>query len=429
MTTWDDIRTAIQNFWNWLTSTTGSVSAQFTDTLGELGSWLFGGIKWLADQLYNGLTSFGNWLYSGLSWIGDKLKEGYEAIAQWISGGLQWIGSGLSWIGQQLYSFGQWLWNGICWVARTVASAFEGFINWIWERLIGVWNDIVNRIKSWIAGINDFLNNWIKALRQKFTNIIIVNTTLPALFKSFDMFVEGKYKEGIIGIFASPIVGAVAGYVADAIIPKPQTERIMFFPELEIAPLTYSPITVEKPSKPATPPPTKIPIEPIHPPPIGYRPIVEESNSVKTQYEVYVQGVQVVSKFNSVKSQYDIILQKVTEISKSNSVKSQYEIRATTPIEVSKSNSVKSQYGTILQEVKEVSKSNLVESQYDIRATTPLEVSKAERVESVYSTEGGEVLFNNGSFETGDLTGWSKIAPTIEITKENTVGSNYSVET
>ena len=242
------------------------------------------------------------------------------------------------------------------------------------------------------------------------------------------MFVEGEYKKGIIGIFASPIVGAVAGYVADAIIPKPQTERIMFFPELEIAQITYSPITVEKPSIPTTPTTTEIPTTPIYPPAVGYRPTVEKSNSVTSRYEVYVQGVQVVSESNSVKSQYEIILQEVTEISKSNSVKSQYEIISTTPIEVSKSNSVKTQYDVSLSEVKEVSESNSVKSQYDIGATTPLEVSKAERVESVYSTEGGEVPFSNYSFETGDLTGWSKVVPTTEITKENTVGSNYSIE-
>jgi len=191
MTVWDDIQTALTDFWNWLTGVGGGL----TDTLGEFGSWLYGGIKWLADQIYNAWTYFSDWLYSGLQYLSDRFKEGYEAIAQWICGGLQWIGSGLSWIAQQLYAFGQWLWNGIVNTAITVANTIEGFINWVWEGIVNIYNDVVNYLASWVHGINDFLNDWIKSLRDKFKDLVLVNTTLPAIFKSFDKIVEETYSK------------------------------------------------------------------------------------------------------------------------------------------------------------------------------------------------------------------------------------------
>jgi len=326
MTTWQEVQTALQNFWNWLTSTAGSVSAGFTDTLGELGSWIFGGLKWLADQIYNAWCYFSDWFYSGLKWLGDKLKEGYEAIAQWISGGLQWIGSGLSWIGQQLYSFGQWLWNGIVNTAITVANTIEGFINWVWEGIVNVYNNIVNYLASWVKGVNDFLNDWIKALRQKFTNMVIVNTTLPALFKSFDMFIEGKYKEGIIGIFTSPFVGAITGYMADIVIPRPHSERIMFFPEFTLPTLTYTPITIRKPEMPTVPPSTEIPTTPMYPPSVGHRPVVEKANIAYTSYDVIVQGVRLGEKLCKAVTEYSIELSEVTISELTNKAITEYNL-------------------------------------------------------------------------------------------------------
>jgi len=307
MTVWEDIQTALNDFWNWLTGVGGGL----TDSLGELGSWLYGGIKWLADQLYNAWTYFSNWLYSGLQYLSDRFKEGYEAIAQWISGGLQWIGSGLSWIGQQLYSFGQWVWNGIVNTAITVANTIEGFINWIWESIVNIYNDIVNYLASWVQGINDFLNDWIKSLRSKFKDLVLVNTTLPAIFKSFDMLTEGKLKEGILGMLISPFAGAIAGELLDVIVPRPSSERIMFFPEFLFPTLTYTPITIEKPTTPTTPTPTEIPSAPMYPPSIGYRPTVEKSNIAYTLYDIIVQGIRAEELLSKIATEYSIELSNV----------------------------------------------------------------------------------------------------------------------
>ena len=445
MTVWEDIQTSLNDFWNWLTGVGGGL----TDSLGELGSWLYGGIKWLADQLYNAWTYFSNWLYSGLQYLSDRFKEGYEAIAQWIRGGLQWIGSGLSWIGQQLYSFGQWVWNGIVNTAVTVANTIEGFINWIWESIVNIYNDIVNYLASWVQGINDFLNDWIKSLRSKFKDLVLVNTTLPAIFKSFDMLTEGKLKEGILGMLISPFAGAIAGELVDVIVPRPSSERIMFFPEFLFPTLTYTPITIKKPTTPTTPIPTEIPSTPMYPPAIGYRSIVEKLNLISSRYEIYTQRAKTAQKYNSISSMYGITLQRVTEVSKVNLVSSVYRTISTAPIEVSKSSSVESQYETFQSLPIEVSKSNLVKSMiniltsyggkvpkvnsissvYEIISATPVKVSKCNLVRANVNVLAGYgsktsginkvkteyevhtmIPVNrvvNGGFETGDLTGWS----------------------
>ena len=264
MTTWDDIQTAIQNFWNWLTSATGTVTANFTDTLGEFGSWLFGGLKWLADQFYNAWTYFSNWLYSGLQWLGDRLKEGYEALATWISGGLQWIGSGLSWIGQQLYAFGQWLWNGLLWIARSAVNIIEELVNWIWNGIRSIYNTIASYFSGWITSINDFLNNWILSLRDKLKSLVMVNLALGGIYKSYDEITSGNPVRGLVGLFASPIAGAIAGELVNAIVPTPSSERIQFFPEFEVPLMESMVISIEKPPAPTTPPETEIPTTPMY---------------------------------------------------------------------------------------------------------------------------------------------------------------------
>ena len=426
MTVWEDVQTALQNFWNWLTSTTGSVSAQFTDTLGELGSWLFGGLKWLADQIYNAWTYFSRWLYSGLTWLGDRLKEGYEAIAQWISSGLQWIGSGLSWIGQQLYSFGQWLWSGIVWTARTVANVIEGFINWVWERLVGAYNSIVSYLASWVKGINDFLNDWIKALRQKFTNVVIVNTTLPALFKSFDMFIEGKYKEGIIGIFTSPFVGAITGYMADIVIPRPHSERIMFFPEFLFPTLTYTPITIEKPEMPTVPPTTEIPTTPMYPPSVGYRPIVEKANIAYTSYDIIVQGVRLGEKLCKAVTEYSIELSEVLISELTNKAITEYDlITALFETRELVSKAV-DEVETILRAGTFITKTNFAGTTYDILVSSISGLHKYNYTRTLYDAYISTITKLSGVSKAGTEV---VLLPSIGVAITTTPSTQVVVET
>lgn len=362
MVTWEDIQTALTDFWNWLTGVGGGL----TDSLGELGSWLYGGIKWLADQIYNALTYFSNWLYHGLTWLGDKLKEGYEAIAQWISGGLQWIGSGLSWIGQQLYSFGQWLWSGIVNTAITVANTIEGFINWVWEGIVNIYNNIVNYLASWVHGINDFLNDWIKSLRDKFRDLVLVNTTLPAIFKSFDMLTEGKLKEGLLGMFISPFAGAIASELVDIVVPRPSSERIMFFPEFLFPTLTYTPITIEKPEEPTVPPTTEIPSTPMYPPSIGYRPTVEKSNIAYTLYDIIVQGIRTKELLSKVTTEYEIELSNVFTWETTNKAITDYHLWTTVFQRVEKINKATTDFIVISELGTCITKVNYVGTSYDI---------------------------------------------------------------
>ena len=380
MTVWDDIQTALTDFWNWLTGVGGGL----TDTLGEFGSWLYGGIKWLADQIYNAWTYFSDWLYSGLQYLSDRFKEGYEAIAQWICGGLQWIGSGLSWIAQQLYAFGQWLWNGIIWTAITVANAIEGFINWIWEGIVNIYNDIVNYLASWVHGINDFLNDWIKSLRDKFKDFVLVNTTLPGIFKSFDMLTEGKLKEGLLGMFISPFAGAIAGELVDVIVPRPSSERIMFFPEFLLPTLTFEPIVIDKPPEPPTPPPTEIPTEPIYPPPVGYRPIVEKSNIAYTLYDIIVQGIRTKDLLSKVATEYEIELSNVFTQEITSKAVTDYYLWTTPSKEVEKVNKAITDFAVISELGTYITKTNYVGTSYDISVSSIKGLHKYSYAKTTY---------------------------------------------
>jgi len=362
MTVWVDIQTALTDFWDWLKGVGGGL----TDSLGELGSWIFGAIKWLADQIYNAWTYFSNWLYSGLQWLGDRLKEGYEALAQWVSGGLQWIGSGLSWIGQHLYSLGQWIWNGILWVCRTVAGVIESLVNWIWQKFVGIYNSIVEYIASWVKSINDFLNDWIERLRDKFKDFVLVNTTLPAVFKSFDKITEGDILKGILGMFVSPFAGAIAGELVDAIVPRPHSERIMFFPEFLFPTLTFEPITIEKPEAPATPASTEIPSAPMHPPSVGYRPTVEKSNIAYTLYDIIVQGIRTKDLLGKVATEYEVGLSNVFIRETTSKAVTDYYLQATSSQRVEKVNKAVTDFVIISKLGTYITKTNYAGTSYDI---------------------------------------------------------------
>jgi len=422
MTVWEDIQTALTDFWNWLTGVGGGL----TDSLGELGSWLYGGLKWLADQLYNAWTYFSNWLYSGLQYLSDRFKEGYEAIAQWISGGLQWIGSGLSWIGQQLYSFGQWVWNGIVNTAITVANTIEGFINWIWESIVNIYNDIINYLASWVQGINDFLNDWIKSLRSKFKDLVLVNTTLPAIFKSFDMLTEGKLKEGILGMLISPFAGAIAGELIDVVIPRPSSERIMFFPEFLFPTLTYTPITIEKPATPTTPIPTEIPSTPIYPPSIGYRPTVEKSNIAYTLYDIIVQGIRAEELLSKIATEYSIELSNVFVEELTNRAITDYYLWTTVSQKLEKVSKAVTDFVIVSGLGTYITKINYIGTSYDILVSSISGLHRYSYARTLYDAYVSPVTKLSGLSEARtEVT----LLPSIGVAIVTTPSTRVMVET
>jgi len=380
-----DLIGAVENLWNWMTG----IGQTFTNTLGELGSWLFGGLQWLGDKFKEAWDNFTKWLYEGLKWIADRLKEGYEALAQWISGGLQWISSGLSWIGNQLYNFGQWIWNGILWVAHQVTSIVENFFNWLWSQLVNVWNTIVGFVTGWISSINDYLNLFIKSLRSKLKQFIIVNTTLPAIFKAYDTLVENPSIKGLIGVVAAPFTGAILAELVDAVIPKPQSERVIIFPELNIPTLSMTAIAIPRPPAPEMPSFEQAITNIITPTITGVvTGLIEKENSVRTEYEIIKATVATVEKECSVSTEYEVTAIAGISAEVESVIASELYVIPIAGIEVAKESSVSTEYECFLPQIIEKLLESLVKSEYEVSSLYGLEIIKQNSVSTEYEITG-----------------------------------------
>jgi len=243
MVSWDDIVNAIQGFYNWLTR----IGAGFTNTLGELGSWIFGGFQWLGDRFKEGLDTLGKWFKDAINYIADQLYNAYNTLVSWISPAIQWIGSGIAWIGQNLYAFGQWLYNGIVWVANTVWDFISSGINWIMQQLSNIWNAISNGISSIVGSFNSSFNSWIKGLRSKFKQLLIVNLTVPTTISAFEELVKQPSIKKFLGLVLAPITGAVVAEIVDKVIPTPSSEQVNIFPPFSLPSWTWTSFSPTKP--------------------------------------------------------------------------------------------------------------------------------------------------------------------------------------
>jgi len=299
MVTWSDIVKSVEGFFEWLQE----LGAGFTDSLGELGSWLFGGLQWLGDRFKEAWEYLADWLYNAIVWLANKLKEAYETLATWLAPAIQWIGSGLSWIGQNLYNFGQWLYNGVIWVANSVWELIISFVNWILEQLASAWNTIVSFANSFISGFNQSFNNWVKGLRAKFKQLMLVNMTIPTTMNAFEKLVEKPSLKGVLGIISAPFISAVAVELLDAIVPTPESETVLIFYPFELPMWEYARYSPTRPEY-LTPPES---VGTILPPAIGFRPLVELEASVGSVVE-YELGFVVTREFeSSVASQYEVV--------------------------------------------------------------------------------------------------------------------------
>jgi len=289
MTIWDQVQQAVSNFYGWLSG----VGAGFTDTLGELGSWISQGLGSLGAWLNEAF----NRLKEGLGWLGSKVVEAYNWLAQgfnWLAGQ---IGAGLTYIATGLQNIGQWVWNGIQWIGQQAVNALTSLWNWIAQQVINVWNWIVDRIKGFVDGVNQWWTNFVKSLRDKFKYLIIVNLTIPLMWRSTERLIEDPSWKTFGAWIASPFVGLITGELMDVLVPRPQSTVIQLFPPLELPTWDYQPIEVPTPPTP-TPPPT---VKPATLPTVGYTPIQESINSIKLLYDVRVVHPYIRTFANSIK--------------------------------------------------------------------------------------------------------------------------------
>jgi len=266
MDIWGAIYSSIANLWEWISS----IGGQFTNLLGELGAWLYAGITGFGTSLYEGITWLANQFRSAIEFLSTKFKEAYDWLATNIASGLAWIGSGLSWIGSELYRTGVVIYNKLAWIANAVWNLIVGFINWILEQLSNAWNTIVNAANSFINGLNAHLNWWIKSLRDKFKAMIIVNTSLYGFKHGLEKFIENPSIKNLISPILMPIIGAISAEIIDRIIPRPQSEFVVFYLPFQLPMWNYTSFSPNLPELPGIPDIK----EPLKPPATGYIPEV-----------------------------------------------------------------------------------------------------------------------------------------------------------
>jgi len=306
MVTWSDIVKSVEGFFEWLSG----LGAGFTDSLGELGSWLFGGLQWVGDRFKEALDYFSDLLNDAIKWLADRLKEAYETLATWLAPAMQWVGSGLSWIGQNLYAFGQWLYNGIVWIANAVWEMIVNAVNWVLEQLANAWNTIVSYANGFINSFNQAFNEWVKGLRTKFKQLMLVNLTIPTTMNAFEELVKKPSLKGFLGIVSAPILGAVAVELLNAIVPSPESEMVKIYYPFELPMWTYTPYSPTKPDYFAPPKGGTV----IPPPVVGFRPLVELEAFAGSVYDL--ESALIASKefVNVVGVQYELVVGTTQEL-------------------------------------------------------------------------------------------------------------------
>jgi len=364
------VTTALQDIWNWLQGLANPVE----DSLGTLGTWIAAGIQWLADKIHDAWTWFANQIHGAITWLADRLHDAYNYLANWVGSGLQWIGAGLSWIGQHIYAFGQWIWNGLCWIARTAASAVENFINWVWKHIVDIWNWIVDTIEGFINAMNDHINSWLESARDKFVRMIMVNTTLEAMFGGIDALKQGNIKGGVISLFGAPLAGIFVSSIADAIVPRPHTTKVMVFPTLSLPKMSYSQIAVEKPPIPTKPSPTQIPKFPITPTTGGYVPKISIPNYVESGYVVALETVTGTIKKvgNTAFSDYFITIKLPKVVQKGNNAMSDYFITFEKELTISRGSGIGTGYQYLFGHISEKFVGNAISGGFNVGAELPI---------------------------------------------------------
>jgi hypothetical protein len=265
--------------WNIINSIVSAVQSWFQSLWSEAqnitntGQGLFAGLVALGAQLWDAITkafnTIGEWFYNAFNWIYSGFKYVADTFGSWLSNAISWIGSGISWVAQQIYNFGNWLYNGIVFVWNWIVNALTA----LWNALTSWFSGITNTLSSWwsnvVTGINTWFTSLLKVFRQKIIQTITADIAIAGAWKAGERILHSQSLKdvgyGLLGILASPLVGALIGGIVDSVVPSPATSTYPLIPD--ITPLTYTPpsIVIEKPVEK---PPPSIGVTPT-PPAVG----------------------------------------------------------------------------------------------------------------------------------------------------------------
>jgi len=254
---WDTINAIVDTIVSWFTSLWDQTTSLITNT-GQgvyTGLVAFGSFIW--DAILKGTSTLGTWLSSAFRWIYDGLRWLANIFGEWFNRAVSWIGSALAWFSQQLYNFGHWVYNTLVfiwnWLVNTLTAIWKGIVDWF--------SGLASKLSSWMEGVRTGINEWFTGLmtgfRAKIRQSVSASVTIAGMWKSAERVLRPERLRdigfGLFGIFASPVIGEMAGAVVDAVIPKTSTKTFELIPSVKAFEYTPPEIVVAKPLEPVKP--------------------------------------------------------------------------------------------------------------------------------------------------------------------------------
>jgi len=250
--------------WNLLDSISDTLNSWFSgiwtevQNIANTGQGIFSGLVAFGSELWDAIVKFGQYFWDGLSALGDWIRQGlenaFDIFGEWLNNAYTYITQGVAWVGSQLYNFGNWLYNSLAygyeWFVNTITSAWDNLVTWF--------SEIGTAISTWWASITSTVNTWfgsiITGFRAKMVETITADLTITMAWKGAERFFTAHtFKElgmGMMGLFASPVIGRLAGLIIDSVVPIPTSTTYPILPT--ISGFTYTP-----PSMAVTPPPER----------------------------------------------------------------------------------------------------------------------------------------------------------------------------
>jgi hypothetical protein len=253
--------------WDLVESIIGTIKDVFdalwdvTEDIENTGQGIFSGLLGIGAELWDAiikaLDKLGEWIYKQFEWVYDGIKYWVDVFGSWVTDALTWIGSGIQWIGEQIYNFGAWIYNSLLDVWNLIVNALMG----IWDVLASWFAGIADAIGSWwssvIGGVNSWFTNLLKGFRQKIVQTITADIAIAGAWKAGERILHSQKLSdigyGLLGILASPLVGAIVGGIVDAVVPMPSTSTYPLIPDINALAYTPPSLQVTTPIGRATP--------------------------------------------------------------------------------------------------------------------------------------------------------------------------------
>lgn len=249
--------------------------------------------------------------------------------------------------------------------------------------------------------------------------------SLPATFKAFDGFVANPSIKTFLGMAIAPVSGAILGELIDALIPRPQSERVMVFPEIDIPTLEYTRIIIEKPDVPTTPAPTEIPTSPMYPPAVGFRPVVEKVCGAATEYEVLHTLLRIRELVSKVATAYELALTSVLQIESANKVSAEYEKAVTEFITKEALNRTVTEFEIVSMMGTYITKTSYAGTSYDLLVSSLSGLHKYSYAKTLYDAYVAAVTKLSGISKVGTLV---SLVPSIGVAITTVPASQVEVE-